>query len=290
MGWTRKREDGTGTQNLGVIATARSADKLLPSNRLPALEKRYPGIVKAHDLPLWQLLHEGQIFPHTLGECLEQLSDEAYWIIQRPVNPLILVRRIVWELDVETLDEEQLLQLCFAGTLDGVTALWLMLGEAVSAKSLALGQKIGTYLPPALALYAVTSPAHQRIAVLIFARLRQLVLDDLQADGQVFALAGYDLCQAASEAKKWLNSTEQPVAQPRQRRPRTMVLQPHHKAWVERWRGPLVIGGKRPSDVSMPLWPRHLRPLAVVNKRHAGLHPLATRAKRELRRSLAGYW
>lgn len=290
MGWVKTREDGSGTLNRCVIAPARSADKLLSAYRLSELQRLCPGIDGARRLPLWRLLDGEAFSPQAGRECLAQLSEDAYWTLHEPIFPWIRSRAFVWELDIEQLTEEKLLQLCFLGTLDGVAVLWLLLSEAVRTKqNMALALRIGAHLPPALALYARTSPAYARIAVLIFARLRQLVLDPLRADNEAFAFEGYDLRRAANEARDWPDPEIMLGARGGRRLPSKIFLQPCHEAWINRWRGSLVAPAPV-LDASARRWHRRLRPSNVIALHPAGLHPLSPRAKKEIRRSLGGYW
>ncbi|WP_157511115.1 hypothetical protein [Frateuria sp. Soil773] len=91
--------------------------------------------------------------------------------------------------------------LAVLGTLDAVTALWKLLIEAIENGDHTV-LMIARHIPPALAMF-YRRPEGRRTAIVLFARMRQLILDRVQVDGIELSLSNYDLAAVADGTSSW---------------------------------------------------------------------------------------
>lgn len=147
---------------------------------------------------IWELVRSGHFdLPH---------PDLYYKALSKPVHNLLHLRTLVFGVQrlgslCNPVTLVHLRCLAVLGTLDAITALWKLLLEAVEeGNDTAL--MIASHVPPALAMFYRRAEG-KRTAILLFARMRQLILDRIQFDGVELSLSGYDLAAAADRACSW---------------------------------------------------------------------------------------
>lgn len=148
---------------------------------------------------IWELIRSGKLNPLTEAGCYSTLSASVRKLLPAPPERFGILRKGG---DPHALTTPHHLRcLVAAGTLDTITALWMLLIQADAAGSDNV-LLIASYIPPALAMFC-RRPEGRRTAIFLFARMRQSILDRVQWGGQELSLCGYDLHAAATRAAFW---------------------------------------------------------------------------------------
>lgn len=199
LGMVKQAKD-TGSRRISSrrIAQARRGDHALGPKIYQKVLELAPHAWPECSPIIWELVRSGRLH--------SQNADEYYSTISKQIHSLLHLRttafglqRLGWIFNPVTFDH--LRCLVALGTLDAVTALWKLLIEADdegSDKVLA----IASYIPPALATF-YRRPEGRRTAILLFARMRQLILDRVQWGGRELSLCDYDLRAVADRAFSW---------------------------------------------------------------------------------------
>lgn len=195
-----KQAKDTGTRRFSSrrVAKGRRGDHGLDPKTLAKVLSLEPEAWPKCSSIIWQLVRSGQFdLPH---------PDVYYDELSNPVYNLLHLQALVfgpWPLGTieNPVTLVQLRCLVVLGTLDAVTALWKLLIEAVEAGNDKI-LLIATYIPPALAMF-YRRPEGKRTAILLFARMRQLILDRVRFDGVELSLSRYDLAAVADQAPSW---------------------------------------------------------------------------------------
>ena len=198
LGLVKKREGSTGTQTTGAISKSRKGDKGLDPPLLQKLMDLDSAALPWCSALIWELIRSGDL---QLG------SEQRYRTFSERVCNILHVRTLVFGIqrigDVyfRPVTLHHLRCLVTIGTLDAITALWMLL---IQARDEGAGNVlvIASHIPPALALFHCR-PEGRRTAILLFARMRQLILDKVQSDAFELSLCRYSLTNAASESISW---------------------------------------------------------------------------------------
>ncbi len=291
MGWVRPRSgDADGTWNARIIDRARSAEQPLSDARLDCLQERFPSIRVTRNLPLWPLLRRGELAPEIAGRATKFLDAPSFWILHAPVHPWVTnIREISFERDLHQITDEDLARLTLLGTLNGLTALLLLLYEAqVRRPNRDEALRVAKRIPAALALYGCTSRVCERVAYLVFARLRQLYLDRIEVDGTKLDLAAYDLATAAMHAGEW-NGTDLPSDRMRAGAKKPNAPIPEERTtWLNHWLAPTQ--SISASTDSVRRWREGCGPGARLMRMEKNFFPLCSRAMGVLKATLDKYW
>ena len=196
IGMVKQAKD-TGTRRFSSqrVAKSRRGDHGLAPETLEKILSLDPDAWPVCSPIIWELLRFGRFDL--------QNPDLYYKAISKPVhNALHLqtsffgVRRLGTLFNPITF--VQLRYLALLGTLDAVTALWKILLEAIRRGDNTV-LMIASHIPPALAIF-YGRPEGKRTAILLFARMRQLILDRVQFGGLELSLSGYCLADFAERA------------------------------------------------------------------------------------------
>jgi hypothetical protein len=242
----------------------------LRESTLQLVVDKLPGAMPALAPLLWSLIHGSLWLSPAL---IDTLDDAAFWSMH--VRPLL----IPFPMLIERMTEDRLRALTTLGSLDAVAALWCVLLAAIEDKRDTDALIASRYLPPAIALLSCRAET-QRIAPLIFARCRQLVLDRVSAAEMRLDLFEYDLSRAARSALGWQPGL-QFAATDRAREWTKQPLAPAVAAWLADWLAPLTTHSRH-GGVK---WAKACRPSADVH-----VTGMAPQALQVIRTALGGYF
>lgn len=201
LGWVNARAAQAGNKNSGRIAKGRTGKHVLSEATLSRLSLCCDEVSPAIRSPIWPLMRTATLPENGAFLTYNTLNDAAYWALHTPF-PLSPARRGHGWL-VESFVEDALARLAAQGSLDAVAALWMLIVDSgKSTNDRKQNLVIASYIPPALALLSL-SPVGLRASQLLFARIRQLTLDDLTLDGYQLSLEGYDLAKMAQSVIGW---------------------------------------------------------------------------------------
>lgn len=266
LGLVGPRSFKAGKKSSGRIAKARSGKHVAEEATLRRLADAFPSVRAVMNSPLWLLARTGQI-PHECGDFgYGTMNEAAYWAVRVPLPLIGAVRGSSWP--VHSIQEDDLVRLVAQGSLDGVAALWMLLLE----DSQFLGDPrqlltIASYIPPAITLVSRTEVG-LRISRILFARMRQLALDGLTANGYQLRLERYDIERIADTVTDWTPGVIGPP-NPYKNMVRTQrVSVPLAiRDWVERSRAPLRKVRRRSARQK---WRNNLEPSAHTDEVRAG--------------------
>jgi hypothetical protein len=188
-GWVYARKADEGEVDSRRIARARRGSLVLQAKSRNRLQACLPCISVATCPLLWELVRGRAL---AIDDAMATLSDQAFWCLHDAA-----IRWRVFGRPKAPLTDDDLAQLALQGTYEAVAVLWLLVTGAPSS-GWPGGDKIhiARYLPPALAVLS-SRPSAARVAYVLFARIRQLTLDDLFGEQGWLWLATYDLREAA---------------------------------------------------------------------------------------------
>jgi hypothetical protein len=199
LGMVRQaKETGSRRISSGRIAQSRRGDHGLHPKTLERILELEPDAWPVCSPIIWELVRFGRF--HLLH------PDLYYEAISKPVHNLLHLRTLLFGVQrlgslFNPVTLVQLRCLVALGTLDAVTALWKLLLEAVEEGNNNI-LMIASHIPPALAMFHRRAEG-KRTAILLFARMRQLILDRVKFDGEELSLSGYDLAAVAGRACTW---------------------------------------------------------------------------------------
>jgi hypothetical protein len=179
--------------------------------------------------------------------------------------------------------DAELTRVALLGTFDAVAALWiLVLRQADIDHKIADALHVARYIPPALALL-LRSDEGRRVALFLFAHMRQTTLDVLRADEMGLVLHEYDLVAAARSASVFARVSEATSSgqKPCDEGEARVALIASAKAWIEANRAKLY-NAPPPFDIK---WSRDLSPSKHPNG--DGVERLLPRFHREKQALLA---
>lgn len=183
-----KRGYGFGSKTRGSLARNLSGKVVVSHSRLEEWKAGRPAVAALAACPLWlQLRHPRQLTTDEL------IAQEPTTRMTMHINNFFAPNRRA------KVTEELIGQLATCGTLDAVAALWSLLLEAKAEDSHEIAWQCARHMPPALALAAQNRPV-RRVALPIFARIRQLALDALNFNGQKLQLSRYELLRVSESA------------------------------------------------------------------------------------------
>jgi hypothetical protein len=195
-----KQAKDTGTRRFSSrrVAKGRRGDHGLAPETLEKILSLEPDAWPVCSPIIWELVRFGRFDL--------QNPDLYYKALSKPVhNALHLQTSFLGVQRLGTLFNPvtlvQLRYLTVLGTLDAVTALWKLLLEAIEGGDNTV-LTIASHIPPALAIF-YRRPEGKRTAILLFARMRQLILDQVQFDGLELSLSSYNLAAFAERACAW---------------------------------------------------------------------------------------
>ncbi|MFC4761756.1 hypothetical protein ACFO8R_01300 [Dyella koreensis] len=199
LGMVKERQDGPGRVSSGRIAKSRRGDHGLDAQVLQRLIQLKPRAWPWCNPFIWELMRSGQL----------PMQDEEvrYNTFSEQVHKLLHVRTMMFGIQrvgsgsFQPVTLHHLRCLVMVGTLDAIAALWMLLIQAVAKGSDDI-LVIASHIPPALAMF-YRRPEGQRTAVLLFARMRQLILDRVRTDVHELSLCRYDLPAVANRAMAW---------------------------------------------------------------------------------------
>lgn len=290
MGWVRARTDGDGyeTTNLRIIDRARSGLQPLSEEKLDLLETRFPSLRSARKLLFWTLLDNGTLPTDTVCGARRFLHDQSYWIVHTPIILSERHRDCACRIPLQLISNNALARLALLGTLDGVTALWLLLREAIEVEDDPMATlRIGKHIPAAIALYGCSSSTCFRVAVLIFARMRQLILDKVEANGQVLDLKKYDLAAASASAASWASSARPYPEADAENAGKTVLVCEQLQRWVECWIAPTRSADRHEVTAC---WQDRFGPGAYLSETENRKFPLHSGTVVTLKKALGDYW
>jgi hypothetical protein len=185
---------GSGSKTRGTMARSRSGQHVVSFPRLAEWQQDRPRVTTTARSGVWSLLRRADLPGGNATSLLSTLETTPYWIVHRrfPHGREPAIRM--------SAQDDVLKQLAACGSFDGIAALWALLLEAMAHGYLAVALNCARYLPPSLALLACTVPG-RRVAHVMFACIRQLTLDHLRHDGNMLALANYDLPAVSATAE-----------------------------------------------------------------------------------------
>jgi hypothetical protein len=283
-----KRHGKSGTKSQGLFAKHRNGKHVASPETLAMLAKKCPGVGRVLQSPLWSLTRTGLAPPDPKHERFDTLDDVHFWSVHGCMPPASNIRLFSLPLP---LTEDVLTRVCSLGSLDAVAILWLVILDAKRVKPDSPDiLEIARYLPPTLALLQRT-PAGARIANLLFARVRQLLLDDLSSGGRVLALESYDLSEMAQTVVGWSPGVLDPPTRERflLYREKKGTLPDAAIQWVQQ---SLTSTQKRRRDVRRGRWGASLGPGAYI-ARYDKLKPSPSwhvNAIVRLQATLGDYW
>ena len=178
-----KRKHGQGAKTLGSMDRNRSGKIIVSPQRLSDWEKRQPSVIRVARTPLWEMLRQPRVLSDKELDGMEPVTQKALFAFL--IAFIGLPRRS---------DEALFLHVCACAHLDSVAALWSLSLKAQTSGNAALAFECARYVPPALVLVGA-QPFGRRVAPLIFARMRQIFLDEIRLEGKSLDLSGYDLEQ-----------------------------------------------------------------------------------------------
>ena len=242
----------------------------MPEEMLRGMAKLCRGVDSVRHSPLWGLVRTGQLPCEGGDRGYGKLDDAAYWTVREPLVLTNGVRGLTWP--VLHMTEDGLVRLAAQGSVDAVAALWMLLledsGSERDPKEILI---IATYIPPAIALLSL-SPVGLRVARLLFARIRQLVLDSLVYDGYQLSLERYDLAKVTETVTGWSPGC---IGSANPYKDRRKGAEPTPSAihdWMERSRAPLRKIRRQPAK---PRWRVDLSPSAHTTERRFKLEHLS---------------
>lgn len=183
-----KRGYGLGSKTRGSLARNLSGKVVVSPGRLEEWKADRPAVAQLAACPLWHQLRQPQ-----------QLSKEELVTLEPAVKITVLVNNIFVHNERAKVTKELSERLAACGTLDAVSALWSLLLEAEADGAHQVAWQCARHLPATLAL-AARNQSVRRVALPIFARMRQLTLDGLRLDGQTLQLSRYELLRVSDSA------------------------------------------------------------------------------------------
>ncbi|MGH8109164.1 MAG: hypothetical protein ACREO1_10680 [Arenimonas sp.] len=195
-GRVKYRSGESGPRNSGLTAKWRLGKHVPCQSSLLRLANQCPSIAPIGHNALWIVLRHGLHTQHDIDQSLLYLDDAAFstvygklpWDRLEPITPLVIHS-----------GKATRIGLVMQGSFDAVAALYAISRKYELENEPEKAIVIASHIPPTLALFK-RSAATQRLAYLIFARLRQLSLDSLRFAGKSLRLSSYDLDEALSTA------------------------------------------------------------------------------------------
>ena len=209
LGFVKPRLHAAGVHSSGRIAKSRKGAHGLEPQTLQKLMRLYPSALPPCSELIWQLIRSGELHEQDYQERYKTFSGHVYKLLH--VRMMVWGKQCVGEWLGGPVTLDHLRCLVTVGTLDAIAALWMLLIRAIEDRADNV-LDIASHIPPALALF-YRRPEGRRTAVLLFARMRKLILDSLQANGYELSLCRYNLAAAADGAVPWtLPAMEIPYA------------------------------------------------------------------------------
>lgn len=200
-----KRPLGSGGRTRGTMGRTRSGQRVASASRLAHWETLYPGQLRlVSKSTLWPLLRTGAL----LSDWKNQISPEMEWAVFLPLGP---IKRFAERPVTEAMVQE----VASFGSFEAIAIVLALLLDEDRRGRKDDAFLCGQYLPAALALLSRTS-AGRKVALPLFAMLRQRHLDALQFGNKVLNLTHYDLFAIAASAEGIL--TPQVTCDPLRRR------------------------------------------------------------------------
>jgi hypothetical protein len=192
----KKRIYDSGPKTRGSMQRNRSGEVVVSFARLAEWEEGRPSVSEIKSSILWSQLRRPRVMVEAEWRELEGLSRLA----THSSAPLFGLARN------QKRERTVLNHLAACGTFDAIAALWSLYLESVADEDMEFAFQCARYALPALGLLAGT-PVGERIALLLFARLRQRWLDDVRWNGQMLSLNSCDL-PAMRESALYLSPLE----------------------------------------------------------------------------------
>lgn len=295
LGWVKKRRkspdkegrEHVGSLNSGRIAKARKGDHGLSPRTIQELQHLCRGKVPYCSPVIWELIRSNTVEEHRKAEPYKSLSDAAFNITH--CDTIFAVQRLGGH-SARSLTHHDVLRLAALGNLDAITALWLLLNDAIADRA-ASALLIASYIPPALALL-YRRPEGRRIAVLLFARMRQLILDSVSVGNRELSLCRYSVIRAAEAASKRPAFDDDAATMPKRMLEQREVHPdvPNSVAdWFKQWCAPTRMS--RPSGTSRTKWANPaLRPKNLINHGQPDFAYWGQAAQASFQAELKDYW
>lgn len=268
--WVRRRRSEAGTTDSGRIRRARHGQCVLRASTIEQIYQHFPEARSPNCPLLWMLVTGKNTVPN---DPYAFIGDSAFYAVHKGG---VLAR--IFAVPRDFLSDEDLTRLTLQGTYDAVAVLWLLLADTSHRNSTEDRLRIASYLPPAFALLSRDPSAH-RVALILFARARQLVLDSVGSDGRRLALETYDLREVADSVPEL--PTHFAVRNPGRRPPNAVPSE--MSQWLKTHQGSVVSGARRRG-----VWTRGLSPLEQLS-RNTPPEALAPEAVHILREALGKY-
>lgn len=227
----RPRKYGMGPKTRGTMARSRSGQFVVSGTRLQSWRDRLPEIDQIAGSPVWDLLRPASMDAGVLPD-LKDVEPKAYWSMYQHLLSGLFGG---WPCPV---DETQMQRLAACGTFDGIAGLWTLILRAQSEGDMDAALQGGRYLPPALALLACTVPG-SRVAHLMLARARQVMLDSLRWQRTALALYDYDFPAACVSAKRLATLQLEPYRRPLRYNSKMPKIPPATLEWIMKHRSRL---------------------------------------------------
>lgn len=192
----KKRCFDSGPKTRGSMQRNRSGEVVVSFGRLAEWQEGRPSVSDVRSSALWSQLREPRKMTEAEWGRLDVFSTLATHFSTRILG---LSRHL-------KIDEEILRKLAACGTFDAISALWSLYVEAVAAGDMGFAFQCARYTVPAIGIFAGTTVG-ERIALLLFARLRQRWLDDVRCRGRMLLLNGCNV-PAMQETAVRLSSLE----------------------------------------------------------------------------------
>ena len=188
----RARCNDSGPKTPGLISKYRTGEHLPAVPTLRQLESSFPLVRPVSQSCLWGLLRHGlRGSAIDFWAALESLDDDAFRVTHASLFPESRSMRLT-SLGLARPTTRTLQELVALGSVDAIAAL-VLLGTVAFARVGEECRKLALrHVPPALAVFSET-PTGSRVAPLVFACLRQTVLDDARIDGKRLRLDDYDI-------------------------------------------------------------------------------------------------
>lgn len=183
-----KRGYGFGSKTRGSLARNLFGQVVVSQRRLDEWKDGRPVVAELAASPLWLQLRSPR-----------QLATEELIALEPAARMTTLVNNIFATNERAKVTEELVGKLAACGSIDAVAVLWSLLLEAAADGSQEIVWQCARRLPPALAL-AAQCRSVRRVALLIFARIRQSTLDGLTFEGRTLELSQYDLLSATDSS------------------------------------------------------------------------------------------
>lgn len=183
-----KRGYGFGSKTRGSLARNLSGKVVVSQRRLDEWKVGRPLVAELAACPIWLQLR----YPR-------QLTTEELIALEPAVRMTLLVNNLFADNQRAKVTENLVAQLATCGSIDAVAAVWSLLLEAEAEGSKEIVWQCARHLPPTLAL-AAQCRSVRRVALPIFARIRQLTLDGLRFNERTLELSRYDLLRATDSA------------------------------------------------------------------------------------------